>query len=210
MPVQRVIITFCFLSMYFYYARLIEVRINARFLAKHTMESNKEIENIPLSYIREKFDEMQKDQSLNFITYRIREKHSYIVTSNLPALKNDIIKAYNMSTQFEYKTKEGYFVKTGTINLAKLRHKKGVIHFKIEFRPDEEKYYIKDNTCEYSDKGTFILGAAYSRATHYEDEINHLSKVNLNIPKVCKVLRPKSLPPRPGTCRERKRFKSIP
>lgn len=208
MSVQKVFLTFCFLSMHIFvyvYAQPIPI-VSGKLIRKHILqlENDMEIDDIPLSYIRKHFDEMQIDRRNNFIENRDRKIHTYIVTSNLLDLKDNVRTAFIAANKIEERIGgNDYYKETVAIDFGQLPHKKGVINFKIIFNKKEEKYIVVGNTCAYSNTGTLILGAINTRGTDYRDVINHLTEVKLNDPKKCRI-RPlpeklaESLPP--GTC----------
>lgn len=163
--------------------------VDPTFVAKHVCFIEKDIvvSEIAYSFIREKFNEVQKSKYAHLIKPENNKRplHTFFMTSNLENFKKDLIKTYDM---YRMKNNAG-FIETSPIPLVRIRNV-NIINFKIKFNEYEKEYKINESTCEYSSEGNFSLGAInwYDKVKkEYMYNINHLSKVKLSNTEKCNM-----------------------
>lgn len=179
----------------------IKLDVSDGFEAKHVMVSNRAVEDIPFNSILKRFNAI-KDLFPYFINYQhwknTRTRHTFIVTTDLEVFKTDLKNEYanvNEDLNPEQLT---------DINITKLAHQVGLINFNVKFNKYEHKYDVLKHTCEYSYKGTLVLGSKeWTEINLIIHEINHLQWVDLpQTVKKCKMPLSRSLPR--GTCGNKK------
>lgn len=176
MAAHSVFYVLCFLCLYFFVRpSRSEFKVSNSFKAKHVLINDNAVNNIPFSFIHQKFNEVQ-EKGLLGKTKRLR--HTFFVTPNLATFQENLIEAYKMSNKMKEKYNEN-FTSTYAIELKKLQENVnvGVIEIQLNFDKKKRKYTVADDTCYYSDKGTFRLGAINPMHMMDLHVINHLSNV---------------------------------
>ena len=197
MAAHSVFYVLCFLCLYFFVRQSSsEFKVSYGFKAKHVLKKDTAVNNIPFSFIRQKFNEVQNND--NFLENEFRPWHTFFVTPNLATFLKNLIEAYKMSNKMKEKYNKN-FTSTNAIEIEKLQKNVnvGVIDIQIYFDEENRKYTIVDDTCYYSDKGTFRLGAINPMHMMDLHVINHLSNVELDNKEKC------LMDPPPGSCKKK-------
>ena len=174
MAAHRVFNAICFLCMYFFLRSSKsepEYSFDNKFVNKHVWVINKEVYSIHFPEIQDRFNEYHQNYAFR---NRPRSKHSFLVAPDLAHLKQQLIEAYKNADKIV--DAKGTFTTAKSISLDDLQNI-GVIDFKIFQQTENGRYEIKDDTCMYSNRGIFDLGASNESPEKYV--INHLAMVNL-------------------------------
>lgn len=177
MAAHRVFNAVCFWCLYFFVRSSKsepEFCFDNKFVNKHVWLNNAEVDHIPLTAIKKRFNECKSCLSKG------RSRHSFIVTKDQDYLKEQLIEAYNNADKIV--DAKGTFTIAESINLDDLQNI-GVIDFKISYKKKHKEFQIRPGKCKYSKEGRFDLGALNNSMEEYK--INHLANVNLTDPTDC-------------------------